>query len=137
MKRLLLVLAVLGPLAGCVAPEDRRAQLPPIEQEVGAKSYAELLRYARSYASKANDAFYENNWCEVEQAAKSLEKTATYLNEASEVPPRVKDRVKELAGDLRTEAVNLREAAMKKDTDAVNKAMQRVNLKVREMRATE
>ena len=89
---------------------------------------------ARLQATAATEAFYLNNWPDLEATAQGLEQTAQYLNKATEVPDKQRGRLPTLAGDLAKEAKNLREVAGKKEVTQTNEALQRLTLKVRELR---
>jgi hypothetical protein len=96
--------------------------------------YADLLTRARWQATAATDAFYINRWSDLEEAARGLEQTGRYLAKATDVPPRHKDVLRVMAGDLEKEAVSLREASKTKEVQKVNESLKRINLKVRELR---
>ena len=133
MLRLLLVGGVAAVLCGCQLPADRAA-LRPLPDEVQPLPYAELLTRARAQASIATEAFYVNRWNDLEEAAHGLEQTARYLPKAEDVPPANKDVLVVVSGDLGKEAVTLREAAKAQDVKKTNDILQRVHLKVRELR---
>jgi len=135
MKRMvpLVVAGLLVLLVGCQVSEERK-QLPALPENAPAQPYIELVLRARDHATKANEAFYINNWTAVEGNARSLEQLTKFLLDALDTPPKVKDRVKDLASDLRKASIRLRDAALSKDEDATTKAMAEVNRKVRELR---
>jgi hypothetical protein len=133
MFRILLVSAAAATLCGCQLPGDR-ASLRPLPEEVQPIPYAELLTRARSEASIATEAFYVNRWNDLEEAAHRLEVTARYFPKAEDVPQANKDSLTVVSGDLGKEAVNLREAAKTQDVKKTNEIIQRVTLKIREMR---
>jgi hypothetical protein len=133
MLRLLLVSGAALALCGCQLPADR-ASLRPLPDEVQPLPYAELLTRARAQASIATEAFYVNRWNDLEEAAHGLEVTARYLPKAEDVPPANKDSLVVVSGDLGKEAVSLREAAKTQDVKKTNDILQRVHLKVRELR---
>lgn len=131
-RALFLGLLSLG-LAGCVSPADR-ATLRPLPEDGPPLPYAELLTRARVQAAAATEAFYVNKWADLEDAAKGLEQTARYLPKATDVPPKHKDTLPVAAGDLGKEAVKLREAATAQDAKESNAILQRIHLKIRELR---
>jgi hypothetical protein len=133
MKRLLMTAGLCLALVSCQLPAERR-DLPPLPEKVVALPYAELLTRARSQATLANEAFYVNKWVELEDAAKGLEQTARFLAKADDVPAKHKDTLPEASGDLAKLAAQLREAAGAKDVKKVTAALQRVHLKIRELR---
>jgi hypothetical protein len=133
MNRVLSLGFVMVALAGCTVTAER---VPPkmLPDSGPALSYAELLIRARLQAGAATDAFYVNRWTDLEDVARGLEQTASFLTRATDVPPRHKDSLPVLAYALGKEAVNLREAAKVHEADKVNNCLQRIHLKVRELR---
>ena len=100
-------------------------------------SYAELLIRARGQAGAALDAFYLDSWIELEQSAQRLEQTARFLPNATHVPDAFKTKVEPEAKLLRDDATKLIEAARAKDSADTNAIMQRINQRIRQMRAQE
>jgi len=121
-------------LVGCALPPEQ-VPLKPLPEDGPAQPYADLVSRARVQANAANEAFYVNKWTDLEDAAKGLEQTARFLGKADEVPVRHKDTLAIEAGDLGKQAVKLREAAREKDDKKANEALQRLNLKIRQLRA--
>jgi hypothetical protein len=132
MKRICLAALLLGAVS-CQLPGERAA-LPPLPEKVTSLPYAELLTRARLQASQANEAFYVDRWNELEDAARGLELTARYLARADDVPAKHKDTLPVAAADLGKEATVLREAAVAKDVKKTTEILQRINVKVRELR---
>src|SRR5438067_8707942 len=120
-------------LAACQAPPERAA-LTPLPEDSPPLPYAELLTRARYQATLATEAFYVDKWPEVEDAARGLEQTARFLPKAQDVPPKQKDALPVVSGDLSKEAGRLLEAARSKDVKQTNDALQRVQLVVHELR---
>src|SRR5437899_2541378 len=79
VKRILLAGGFLLFLGSCQAPGERSALPPPLPDKVTPQPYGQLLQRARTQVSKANDAFYVDNWADLEEAARGLEQTAQYL----------------------------------------------------------
>jgi hypothetical protein len=127
-----LTLAVLL-VAGCQLPADR-LPLKPLPEDGPPLPYAELLTRARLQAGQATEAFYVNKWTDLEDAAKGLEQTARFLPKATDVPVKQKDSLPVSAGDLGKEAGKLREAAKAKVAKQANEILQRIHLKIRELR---
>jgi len=132
MKRLLLVGCLLLAV-GCAVPPERVA-LQRLPENGPPLPYAELLTRARAQATVATEAFYVNRWPDLEDAAKGLEQTARFLAKAEDVPAKQKDVLPVISGDLAKEAAGLREAAQAKNVKASTDALQRIHLKVRELR---
>lgn len=130
------VTSVLGMFlmaAGCQLPPER-LPVRPLPEDSPPLPYAELLTRARLQSTSANEAFYVNNWGELEEAARGLAQTARFLPKSIEVPESRKESLAADARSLAEDADKLREAAKSKDDKLVNELMQRVNLKVRQLR---
>jgi hypothetical protein len=136
MRRAVLFTSCLLALAGCRLPGEH-LPVPPLPEDSQPLPYAELLSRARMQAASANESFYIDRWGELDDAAKGLEQTARFLPKATEVPDRLKTSLPKEAEALRQEAVKLREAAKARDVKQSNEVLQRINLKVRELRLLE
>lgn len=119
--------------AGCQVPPDR-VPLKALPDDGPPLPYAELLTRARVQATAANEAFYVNNWSDLEETARGLEQTARYLTKATDVPAKQKDALPVMAGDLGKDALQLRDLARDKDVKQANELLQRIHLRVRELR---
>jgi hypothetical protein len=133
MNRALILGSLLLALPSCVLPAERMP-LRLLPEDGPPLPYAELLTRARLQAAAATEAFYVNKWTDLDDAAKGLEQTARFLGKATDVPPKHKDILPVAAGDLGKEAGKLREAAKGQDAKAANESLQRINLKIRELR---
>jgi len=133
MKKIVLLGLLLLGASACQSPGER-APLTPLPEKVISLRYAELLTRARTQAAQANDAFYVDRWAELEELARGLEQTARYMLKAEDVPAKHKDTLPVAASDLGKYALSLREAAAVKDVKKATEALQRINLKVRELR---
>ena len=120
-------------VAGCTPAPER---VPPkmLPENSPPLAYAELFTRARQQVNAANDAFYVNSWGELEENARGLEQTASFLAKAVDVPDRHKDTLAVLANDLGKEAANLRKAAETHEVEKTTESLRRIQLKVREMR---
>jgi hypothetical protein len=134
MNRARITAVLLFILVGCQLPPER-VPLKPLPEDGPPQCYVDLVGRARAQATAANEAFYINNWPDLEDAAKGLEITAQVLGKAADVPPAHKDTLPIEAGDLVKEAAKLREAAKAQDVRQATETLQRINLKVRELRA--
>jgi hypothetical protein len=134
MNRALLPGLVFFLLIGCALPPEQ-VPLKPLPENGPPQTYADLVTRARLQATAANEAFYVNNWMDLEDAARGLEQTARFLSKTTDVPLRHKDTLAIEAGDLGKEAAQLREAARDKDDKKANQSLQRLNLQVRQLRA--
>ena len=119
--------------AGCRTAGER-LPVTPLAEDAGPLPYAELLTRTRLQASSANEAFYLDRWLELEEEAKGLEQTARFLPKATEVPAKHREALTKDADLLGQEAAKLRVAAKAKDVKGSNEILQRINLKVRELR---
>ncbi len=133
MRRLLLC-ALLLTTASCVVAEPRPALPPPLPDKVTSLPYGQLLTRARALASRANEAFFVDNWTDVEEAARGLEQTAQYLSKAEDVPAKHKDTLAGDSADLGKLAKALGDSARLKDGKKTNTIMAQINAKVRSMR---
>jgi hypothetical protein len=133
MSRALCFPLVLLFLAGCQLPPER-LPLQPLSETSPPLPYSELLTRARYQATSATEAFYVNRWGDLEDVAKGLAQTARFLKKSIEVPANHKDRLAAEADDVEAEANRLVTAAKAQDVKLANEIMQRVNLKVRELR---
>lgn len=122
--------------AGCITTaEPNRPPIQPLPAADGAAmSYKEVMIRARALASTANEAFYIDQWVEVEKAAANLEETAQYIPRSTEIPGARKASLEARSLDLAKAAHALRSAAKAKDEKTTNETMQRINLLVRELR---
>jgi hypothetical protein len=133
MSRVLLIGLLLSAVS-CAAPETRPALPPPLPDRVTALPYGQLLQRARQQATRATEAFYVNDWNAVEEAARGLEQTATYLVKAEDVPTKHKDTLATASTDLGKMAKALIASAKSKDQKKTNALMGEINAKVRDMR---
>jgi hypothetical protein len=130
MRRGILVGLIV--VAGCqTAPEPIKPQPLPDNQPA---AYADLVRRARTLAASANEAFYVDNWTEVESSARGLELTAARMANADSVPVARALAIASQSGQLKESARDLVEAARAKDPKRTNEIMKRINLLVRDLR---
>jgi hypothetical protein len=134
MKRMLLIGALTLPILACTAPGDRAALPPLLPDKVTPLPYSQLHQRALALVSRANDAFYLNNWGDLEEAARGLEQTAQYLARAEDVPAKHKDTLATLSADLGKLSKSLREAATVRDVKKTEELMSQLHRKVRAMR---
>jgi hypothetical protein len=135
MRRTLLSSALLLAAAACqVGPDQRAALPPPLPDKVTPQPYGQLLQRARTLASRATEAFFVNEWAELEDAARGLEQTAQYLVKAEDVPTKHRDTLATASADLGKQAKSLREAVGGKDVKKTTEVLGQINAKVREMR---
>lgn len=138
MNRIVVTGMLLLGLASCQGgPEQRSAPVTPLPDKVTPLPYGRLLERARSLAKSATEAFYVDNWADLEDAAKGLEQTAQYLIKAEDVPGKHRDTLTTLSADLGKLARSLREAATAKDVKKTTNVLTQIQLKVREMRLGE
>ena len=138
MRRMLICAALLPALMSCQSgPETRTAPLTPLPEKVTPIPYGRLLERARSQTKQATEAFYVDNWSDLEDAARGLEQTAQYLAQAEDMPAKHKDMRATMSGDLGKLAKNLGEAAKKKDVKDTTDILTKIQVAVREMRLSE
>lgn len=133
MNRARILAFVFLALVGCQLPPER-VPLKPLPVDGLPQAYADLVDRARAQAMAANEAFYVNNWSDLEDAAKGLELTTRVLDKAADVPAKHKDSLPTEAVDLGKDALQLREAAKAQDVRQTTETLQRIHLKVRELR---
>jgi hypothetical protein len=126
---------VLLILTGCRVTE--REGFKPLPENAPPMSFDEMLGRARAQAGVALDAFYVDAWLDLEQAGQRLEQTARLLPKTTEIPAALKTKLDAEADALRQDAVKLSEAARAKKATQANEAMQRINLRIRELRPQE
>jgi len=134
MKRALCVVFCLA--AGCLASGER-TPLRMLPDDTPPLPYADLLTRARAQVTAATNASLDYDWTELEHSAQLLDQTAKLLANPKtvlEVPPKQKDTLAVLAGDLGKEADNLREAAKAKDAEKTKASLPRIQEAVRKLR---
>ncbi len=120
-------------LAACRLPPDRQV-LKPLPEDGQEFAYVEILSRARAQATTALEAFYVDNWTDLETVAAGLEQTARFLARATQPPAAFKDKVGLEADFLRGEANRLRDAAKAKDVATAADALQRIHFKIRALK---
>jgi hypothetical protein len=131
MTRVVLVTLLL-PVCSCQAPE--KVPIAPLPENGANIPFADILQRARLQAGAATEAFYINQWADLETAAIGIEQAARLLPRATEVPLRHQDRLADISTDLAKDAQQLLQAAKGQDVKLTNETLQRINLKVRELR---
>jgi hypothetical protein len=130
MSRMLLAGCAVLLLAGCRLPETAVKPFP----EGPTFTYQDLLTRARTQATAALEAFYVDGWSDIEDAAAGLEQTARFLPKSTQLPDALKDKLGGETEQLRQDALKLGESARAKNARAVNDALQRINLRIRDLR---
>jgi hypothetical protein len=120
-------------LTACRLPPDR-VPLKPLPEDGQVYAYEEIVSRARALATTALEAFYVDNWTDLEDAARGLEQSARFLPKTSHQPVKQKDKLVAEAAKLRKEAVSLRTAAQAKNAVSANQVLQRINLQIRMLR---
>jgi hypothetical protein len=118
---------------GCALPPERLPVMP-LPEDGQPLPYGDIVQRARLQAAVANEAFYADRWSELEEAANGLEKIGRFLPKAGEAPAKFKGKLEDMSTGLIKDAADLRAAAQTKNVKGTNEALQRVNLRVREMR---
>jgi hypothetical protein len=124
---------VLAFFTSCQLPPER-LPLMPLPEDGPPLPFADAMTRARAQAMAGTEAFYVNRWGDLEDAARALEQTARFLPKATDIPAQHRDTLPVQAGDLGKDAVKLREAAKSRDVKTANDLLQRIHLKVRELR---
>ena len=134
MRCLLCTFAILLPVLGCALPPEKIPLQPLPEAKDEGVEYAEIVLRARQQTMSATEAFYLNQWTDLDDAGRYLDQSARLLLMATAVPTKQKDKLDANAAELQKDAAALREAAKAKDAKRSSEALQRLHLKVREMR---
>jgi hypothetical protein len=129
VSRLLCAVTLLA--IGCRLPPEREALRALPESRLF--SYDELLHRARAQATAAVEAFYVDGWRDLEDAAAALEQTSRFLPKTSNIPASMQTKLDSEADALRREAVQLGDAARARQVQRTNEALQRLNLRIREL----
>lgn len=121
-------------VAGCQTPE--RAAIKPLPEDAPPPPYAELVDRAHSQVAAGQAFFYRDSWTDVEQTADALQQTAKLLGKvpADAIPAKQKNTLPKQADELSKAATDLHAAAKAKDVNKTNEVLQKLNLKVRELR---
>ncbi|MFL5342614.1 MAG: hypothetical protein ACJ8F7_20975 [Gemmataceae bacterium] len=120
-------------LAGCQnQPDQLRVPSAPADGQL--LSYRDTVAKARTLATSAVEAFYVDNWTDVEAAATNLEKTAQFLPKAIDVPAARQSTLDAQSQALQQDAQKLRESAHQADVKKTNEVLQRIHLQVRELK---
>ncbi len=129
MSRLLALAAVVLMATGCCV-EDR-APLRLLPEDVGPRPYLEMLNRAQRQVGIATEAYYTDEWFDLEDAARALQQTARFLGKSTAAPARLEKNLPNLANDLANEASQLRQAARAKDSQKALATLQSLLVKVR------
>jgi hypothetical protein len=132
MRRVHWLLLVPLFAGSCTLPPET-IPVQPLPQN-GQADYASVVTRARLQAGTATEAFYLDKWPLLEDAAKALKDSAGLLAKSTDVPAKQKDKLATNAEELGKEADQLREAAKAQDVKRTNEILQRIHLKVRELR---
>ncbi len=135
MRSILKRIVVVGILAiaGCQLPPER-VPLRPLPEDIQPLPYAELLTRARLQATAATEAFYVSRWNDLQDAARGMQQTSRFMSRCIEVPERHRRTIANESTMLADEASKLLEAATAQDAKRANDALQKVNLRIRELR---
>jgi hypothetical protein len=123
----------LAGFTACRLPPDRES-LKPLPQDGQLFSYDEILSRARAQAGVALEAFFVDDWSELEEAAQGLEQTALFFPKTTMIPAAIKGKLAAETGLLQKEAVRLRDAARKKNAALANETLQRIHQRIRVLR---
>ncbi len=121
-------------VTGCQSVSEKAASIQPLADNAPVPPYQDLLTRARNQSSFATESFFINNWAELEDAAKSLEQTSRMMPKAVDIPEAKKESVLATSSELNREAIKLKEACRTKNEVDVNSLLQKITLKVRELR---
>jgi hypothetical protein len=137
MKRTLAAAFVLLIVANSCQLPPERVPVRPLPDDTPPLPYAELLTRARLQSTAATEAFYINNWADLEESAKGLSQTGRFMAKAIEVPEPRQKNLKKDGDELAKAAAKLASAAKAHDVKESNTALQQITLLVRELRPEE
>lgn len=123
-------------MTGC-ASADRIAPPPIVLPEDGAPvNFAEFAPTLRRLAWQANEAFYRDDWKELGDAARKLERAAQLLKRAENVPAAMQADFPGRCDALAAESGKLRSSALAdpRSTDAIGGHLQAVHNVIRTIR---
>jgi len=132
MSRTSFVLLAVLTIAGCRLAEHE-AVIKPLP-EGPSYTYQDLLVRTRAQAMAGVEAFYVDAWADLADAAAALEQSSRFLPKTTQIPDALKDKLGAETEQLRQDAMKLGDAARAKDARAANDALQRINLRIRELR---
>ena len=119
---------------GCQSVSEKAASVQPLAENAPVPPYQDLLSRARNQSSVATESFFINNWAELEDAAKGLEQTSKLMSKSGDMPENKKEAILAASSDLNREAAKLKEACRTKNEAEVNTQLQKITLKIRELR---
>jgi Skp family chaperone for outer membrane proteins len=134
MSRAIATAGLFLVVAGCQLSPEARRTMPPLPSEPHALSYRDAVQRARQQAAQATEAFYIDQWTDVDAAAQGLEETARYLTRTRDIPAHQQMVLAIRSEDLAKAAQTLREAVKSRDERRTTEVMQRINLLVRQLR---
>src|SRR5262249_28724727 len=115
MKRTLAAAFVLLIVANSCQLPPERVPVRPLPDDTPPLPYAELLTRARLQSTAATEAFYINNWSDLEESAKGLGQTGRFMAKAIEVPEPRQKNLKKDGDELSKAAAKLATAAKAHD----------------------
>lgn len=119
---------------GCQSVSEKAASIQPLAENIPVPPYQDLLSRVRNQSAVATESFFINNWAELEDAAKGLEQTSRLMSKSSDLPESKKESIMAVSSDLNREATKLKEACKSKNELEVNTQLQKITLKIRELR---
>jgi hypothetical protein len=126
MSRRVLTGFVLAAALGCQLPPEQDAYRP-LREHGRRASYEELAARARRQADVATEAFYGNNWGDLQDVARALEQTARLLPDGLEPPEKKTDEVRKASGDLGRDAARAASAVRALDRLSGTEREKKVN----------
>ena len=119
---------------GCQSVSEKASSIQPLAENTPVPPYQDLLSRARNQSSVATESFFINNWAELEDAAKGLEQTSRLMSKSADMPENKKESILAVSSDLNREAIKLKDACRTKNETEVNSLLQKITLKIRELR---
>ena len=134
MIRIFVAIAAFA-LSSCAGPD--KVVLPPLPIDGQIVTWPDVLIRLRTQATRANEAFYIDNWETLVQTSKDLEQTAAFLPKAGDIPEARKATLVGMSASLIDDSRKLSEAASAKDKNILlmNETLQRIHLAIRNLAA--
>jgi hypothetical protein len=132
MKRLLLALVVIAPLAACCG-EGEKINVPPLPQDGAALPYQQVLARLSAQTNAAKEDHFLNRWDGLVDSSVTLEQSASYITRSPDLPPAHRALIEKSAGEMKTSIVKLREAARQKNETESLELIRRLHNQVRDL----
>lgn len=133
MNRILFALVFVVGVVACKLPEEKTTPaLPALE---GQLQFKDLIQRAEAEVTVAIEAFFVDQYNEVELAGQGLKATARFLPRAQDVPASIQPLLALEAEKIGEEAQLVSDAARNKDAKALTPLLGRLHLRIRSLKS--